>query len=102
MVGRFATVTFADGPIEPELLPGIGARLHRLRAFGHDLLRTPDDPSVHLRDPFRWGAYVMAPWCNRIAATPVTVDGELVALLPNFEDGTAIHGQVSTAPWTPG
>ncbi|MBI2775705.1 MAG: hypothetical protein HYX57_00355 [Chloroflexi bacterium] len=102
MVARLATVTFAHGPIELELLPEIGARLHRLRAFGHDLLRTPDDPSAHLRDPFRWGAYVMAPWCNRIAATPMTVDGRLVALAPNFEDGTAIHGQVHSAPWTPG
>lgn len=102
MGARPATVTFAHGPIELELLPEIGARLHRLRAFGRDLLRTPDDPSAHLRDPFRWGAYVMAPWCNRIAATPTTVDGQLVALAPNFEDGTAIHGQVHSAPWTPG
>jgi aldose 1-epimerase len=93
-------VTIADGPIEVELLPDIGARLHRLRVFGHDLLRTPADPSAHLRDPFSWGAYVMAPWCNRIAATPITVDGQMVALTPNFEDGTAIHGQVYGAPWT--
>lgn len=96
------TVTIADGPIELELLPQIGARLHRLRAFGHDLLRTPDDPSEHLRDPFRWGAYVMAPWCNRIAATPTPVDDALVALAPNFEDGTAIHGQVYARPWSAG
>ncbi len=96
---RRLTVTIADGPIEIELLPRMGARLHRLRAFGHDLLRTPNDASAHRREPFRWGAYVMAPWCNRIAAVPTVVGGELVALRANFEDGTAIHGQVYAAPW---
>lgn len=92
-------VTVTGGEIEVDLLPDLGARLHRLRAFGHDLLRTPDDLSAHVRDPFRWGAYVMAPWCNRIAASPVVVEGQRLALLPNFEDGTAIHGQVHSAPW---
>ncbi len=92
-------ITIADGPIEVELLPDIGARLHRLRAFGRDLLRTPDDPSAHVRDPFRWGAYVMAPWCNRIAAAPTAVDGQVVDLASNFPDGSAIHGQVYDAPW---
>lgn len=92
-------VTLADGPIEVELLPSIGARLHRLRAFGHDLLGAPDDPADHLRDPFRWGAYVMAPWCNRIAPGPTEVLGQLVDLPPNFRDGSAIHGQVFAAAW---
>ena len=97
--GGVRILTVADGEIEVELLPDLGARLHRLRVFGHDLLRTPDDPSAHLRDPFRWGAYVMAPWCNRLSAAATVVDGQLVALESNFEDGTAIHGQVSSAPW---
>ena len=57
-----------DGPLEAVLLPEAGARLHRLRAFGHDLLRTPSDADDHLREPFFWGGYVMAPWCNRLAA----------------------------------
>ncbi|MGZ6372787.1 MAG: aldose epimerase family protein [Candidatus Limnocylindria bacterium] len=87
------------GPIHLELLPEVGARLHRLRVFGHDLLRTPDDPAEHARDPFRWGAYVMAPWCNRIAAGPTEVDGRLVDLRSNFPDGTAIHGQLYAARW---
>ena len=89
----------ADGPIRVELLPAVGARLHRLQAFGHDLLRTPDDLAEHTRDPFRWGAYVMAPWCNRIAAVPTDVDGNTVSVPSNFPDGTAIHGQVYDAPW---
>jgi aldose 1-epimerase len=85
--------------IRVELLPRVGARLHRLRVFGLDLLRTPDDPAEHGRDPFRWGAYVMAPWCNRMAAVPTEVNGQTVSVAPNFPDGTAIHGQVYDAHW---
>jgi aldose 1-epimerase len=92
-------LTIGDGPIQVELLPTTGARLHRLRAFGHDLLRTPDDPAEHRRDPFGWGAYLMAPWCNRIAAEPVEVNGRTVNVPSNFPDRTAIHGQVYDARW---
>ena len=89
-----------EGPLEAVVLPEAGARLHRLRAFGDDLLRTPDDPAVHLADPFFWGAYVMAPWCNRIPAEPQRVGALIVDLPANFPDGTAIHGQVYARPWT--
>lgn len=87
-----------DG-ISAELLPRVGARLHRLRAFGHDLLRTPDDPATHAGDPFFWGAYVMAPWANRLHAAPMRAAGRVVDLAPNFADGSAIHGQVYDRPW---
>ncbi len=97
--GRLDVVTVESGQIQLALLPGAGGRLHRLRAFGHDLLRTPSDPAMHLRDPFMWGAYVMAPWCNRIAALPTEVDGQLVNVVANFPDGSAIHGEVSVTAW---
>ncbi|HET7521527.1 MAG TPA: hypothetical protein VFK61_08335 [Candidatus Limnocylindria bacterium] len=90
----------AGGPLEAVLLPEAGARLHRLRAFGHDLLRTPDDPAEHLRDPFFWGAYVLAPWCNRAPTGPFTVGGRTLDLGSNFADGSAIHGQLYARPWT--
>ena len=89
-----------DGPIEVVILPEAGARLHRLRAFGHDLLRTPRDTAEHLRDPWFWGAYVMGPWCNRIDALPTPVGNQVVDVAPNFPDGTAIHGQVYATPWS--
>jgi aldose 1-epimerase len=92
-------LTLSDGTIEVVVLPDVGARLHRLRAFGHDLLRTPGDVREHLRDPFFWGAYVMAPWCNRIEAGPVFVGSQRIALGSNFPDGSAIHGQVYARPW---
>lgn len=89
----------AGGPIETELFPAVGGRLHRLRVFGQDLLRTPDDLTRHAADPFSWGGYVMAPWCNRIAAVPTMVGDALVRLRPNAADGSAIHGQVYAVPW---
>lgn len=92
-------VRIAGGPIEVEVLPDVGARLHRLRVHGHDLLRTPDDLRPHRDDPYFYGSYPMAPWCNRVAAGPVTVAGRLVDLPASFPDGTAIHGQVARRPW---
>jgi aldose 1-epimerase len=92
-------LVYADGAIEVVVLPEAGARFHRLRAFGHDLLRTPADPEEHLRDRFFWGSYVMAPWCGRIEAGRVEVGSRIVDLGANFPDGTAIHGQVHTQPW---
>ncbi|MBA2263327.1 MAG: hypothetical protein H0W10_01520 [Chloroflexi bacterium] len=62
-------------------------------------MRTPDDPAAHGRDPFFWGAYVMAPWCNRVQPGPVEVAGSTVDLAPNYGDGSAIHGQVSGRAW---
>ena len=94
-------IVVTDGEVEAVVLPEVGARLHRLRAFGHDVLRTPVDPGVHARDPFFWGAYVMAPWCNRIAPGPVRVGTQRISLSPNFPDGSAIHGQVYARPWEP-
>ena len=93
-------VVIADGPLEVVVLPEAGARLHRVRAFGHDIILTPDDPATHLADPFFWGSYVMAPWCNRIEARPTAIGSRTVDLASNFPDGSAIHGQVYLRPWT--
>jgi aldose 1-epimerase len=92
-------VVIAGDDIEVVVLPEVGARIHRLRAFGHDLLRTPGDEREHVRDPFFWGAYVMAPWCNRITAGATQLGARQVAVGSNFHDGTAIHGQVYARPW---
>jgi aldose 1-epimerase len=85
--------------LEVVVLPDFGARIHRLRAWGVDLLRTPPDPGTHAVDPWFWGAYVMAPWCNRITPGPTDVLGRMVDVPANFPDGSAIHGQVSHRPW---
>jgi len=92
-------LAYSSASIEAEFLPDLGARLHRLRVFGRDLLRTPDDLRAYAREPFLWGSFVMAPWCNRIEAGTVRVGSREVRLSPNFPDGTAIHGQVYLLPW---
>jgi len=89
-----------DGELEVEVLPELGAPLHRVRAFGHDIMRTPPDPSMHRADPFFWGGYVMAPWCNPVEPDVMEIGGRRVELGVNFRDGTAIHGQVYVAPWS--
>jgi aldose 1-epimerase len=87
------------GPIEVEVLPAAGARLHRLRVRGHDLLRTPSDTARHVDDPYFWGCYPMAPWCNRLPSGPALVAGRAIDLPASFPDGTAIHGQTSRRAW---
>lgn len=89
----------ASESVEAEFLPELGARLHRLRVFGKDLLRTPDDIGAYTREPFFWGSFVMAPWCNRIRAESTRFGSMEVRLKPNFPDGTAIHGQVYARRW---
>jgi aldose 1-epimerase len=93
------TVVLASGAIEATVLPELGARLHSLRVFDRELLRSPADIGRHSADPFFWGGFVLAPWSNRLAAEPTIVDGRLVELGANFRDGTAIHGQVYLRPW---
>lgn len=95
-------VRISDGPIEVEVLPSVGARLHRIRVFGHELMRTPDDLRQHVDDPWFWGGYPMAPWCNRLPVGSWPLAGRTVRLEANFPDGTAIHGQVATSPWQVG
>jgi aldose 1-epimerase len=96
---RPAELVLRSDALEVVLLPELGGRLHRLRAFGTDLLRTPRDPAKHADEPFFWGAYVMGPWCNRVRPGPTPIAGRTVDLQANFPDGTAIHGQVSSRPW---
>ena len=90
---------YRSDDLEVAVLPEAGARLHRLVAFGQSVLRTPDGPGAYARDPFFWGAYLMAPWCNRVAAWPVRFGTRVVDLPSNFPDGTAIHGQLYARPW---
>jgi aldose 1-epimerase len=85
--------------IEITVLPGAGARLHSLRIRGQDIMRTPGDIAQHFAEPFFWGGFVMAPWCNRLTPRAVRVGRRVVDLPPNFTDGSAIHGQVYVAAW---
>ena len=93
------SVVLRGDDIELTVLPGVGARVHSLRVRGHELVRSPADAAQHVAEPFFWGGYIMAPWCNRLATGPVAVAGRTINLAPNFPDGSAIHGQVYDAAW---
>src|SRR4051812_27625150 len=96
---QLSTVRVANDDIELLVVPGAGARIHSLRVAGNGLSRPPADLREHLDDPFYWGGFVMAPWCNRLVPGPVQFRDKTVDVPVNFKDGTAIHGQVYAAPW---
>jgi aldose 1-epimerase len=85
--------------IEIEILPEVGGRLHRIRAFGHDLLRTPADPEMHVSDPFFWGCFPLVPWSNRVPNGRIVFRGRIVEV-PCNDGNTAIHGEAYARPWT--
>jgi aldose 1-epimerase len=93
------TVTIGGQELAVELLPELGGRIHRIRAFGHDLLRTPARIEAHRDESFFWGAYPMAPWCNRARPGPQPLAGRIADPAPNFVDGSAIHGLVAGVAW---
>lgn len=92
-------LVFESDVMRAEVLPELGGRLHRLQAFGVDLLRTPDDVERHRLEPFFWGSYPLVPWCNRLPGGRLEFDGRTVQLPVNFPDGSAIHGFAYEAPW---
>jgi aldose 1-epimerase len=96
---RMERIVSPDGRIEVEVLPEAGGRVHRLRVDGADLLWTPENPVDHLRDPVFWGAYPMAPWCNRLEPGVFKIRGRRVVLASNFRDRSVIHGEVYHRPW---
>jgi len=95
------TFELATDEVAIEVLPELGARVHSIRAFGYEMLRTPLDPEAHAIHPFTWGGYHMVPWPNRVDAGPQPVLGETVDLRANHTDGTAIHGMHYVSAWEP-
>ena len=77
-------LALGDDHIALEILPDVGARIHRLRYDGRDLIRTPSDVRRHLDDPWFWGSYPMAPWCNRVEPGALHSAGHELDLPVNF------------------
>jgi aldose 1-epimerase len=90
--------------ISLEVLPEYGGRIHRLRAFGHDVLRTPSAIEGHLPTDdyplahFYWGSYPLIPWVNRIPYGRLTFRGKTHELPLNLEH-YAIHGEAYMRAW---
>lgn len=84
--------------LQVEILPELGGRMHRVRAFGHDLLRTPPDVAAQVSDPFFWGCFPLVPWSNRVPGGRLAFHGRVVDLPCNFGPD-AIHGEASARSW---
>lgn len=87
-----------DGGVVLEVVPRLGARFHRLRIRGVDVLRTPPNVETQEADPFYWGAFPMVPWCNRIPDGRIVWDGVDVTVPLNF-GRHAIHGEGYETAW---
>jgi aldose 1-epimerase len=93
------TIRISEGALSAAIEPGVGAGLSGLT------LERPDGPCEILRRAEGVGRfadlsmYLMAPWTNRIAGASFEFGGRRYELRPDWEDGTAIHGDVKTREW---
>jgi aldose 1-epimerase len=87
----------ADG-WEAALLPEHGATFARLAHGGRELL-APIPPGAPAIGPFH-GAFLMAPWTNRLDAGRIEVAGRAWHMPINRPtEGTALHGLLRELPW---
>jgi|SRR6266545_2755184 len=100
----FSTEQLRNERIELSFLPEFGCHWSRLRLSVKgewaDFLKPVPDGDSLIDSPTSHGSYVMAPWSNRIAAGLFEFQGKRYQLQKNFRDGTAIHGDVRTRPWS--
>ncbi|MFZ4405867.1 MAG: aldose epimerase [Paracraurococcus sp.] len=92
------SLALAGGGWEATLLPGQGAAFARLAWRGIEVLA----PVPQGADPNRSfaGAFLMAPWANRLAEGRLPVGGTTWYLPINRpDDDTAIHGMLRDRPW---
>lgn len=93
------TIRISEGALSAAIEPGVGAGLSGLT------LARPDGPCQILRPAEGVGRfadlsmYLMAPWTNRIAGAAFEFGGRRHQLRADWEDGTAIHGDVKTREW---
>jgi aldose 1-epimerase len=81
------------------LLPERGAAVARLVHAGRDLL-VPVPPGADPNRGFH-GAFVMAPWTNRLDGGRIEVGGRVWRMKVNRpEEDTALHGLLREQPWT--
>src|SRR5262249_47187406 len=88
-----------EGGLRAAINPGLGAALCELSLEGEhgwaDVLRTARGASRFTDTSM----YLMAPWTNRIAGARFAFQGKEYRLRSDWEDGSAIHGDVKTRSW---
>jgi aldose 1-epimerase len=93
------TITIREGPLAAMIEPGLGAGLSGLVLEGShgraDVLRAATG-AARFTD---LSMYLMAPWTNRIAGARFVFEGKEYRVRADWEDGSAIHGDVKTRAW---
>jgi aldose 1-epimerase len=91
-------IVLRAGDAEALILPGQGAAFARLTDRGRDLLVPIPDGGDPNAGPH--GAFLMAPWTNRLDGGRIVVAGVEHRMPMNRPaDGTAIHGFLRDLPW---
>jgi aldose 1-epimerase len=97
------TVTLENKAWRWALLPELGCHwqdLSLLRGARAIPLLIPPAKKPLAEQLTSFGCYLLAPWANRLPATGFPFEGRQYPLRPNWDDGTAIHGDVRTRAWT--
>jgi aldose 1-epimerase len=92
------TIHITEGPLGARIEPELGAGLSELsfdKGHPHHILRHRPGSSSFTD----LSMYLLAPWTNRIANASFDFAGRRYTLRPDWEDGTAIHGDVKTRNW---
>lgn len=82
----------------PELGAGISAFETRCDDGLWRPLMRPSPPAANWFNDL--SCYVLAPWSNRIARGTFRFRGSTYTVTPDWPDGTAIHGDLKSLPWT--
>jgi aldose 1-epimerase len=93
------TIRISEGSLSAAIEPGVGAGLSRLtldHKHGRCEVLRPAEGVSRFTD---LSMYLMAPWTNRIAGAAFEFRGRRCQLRADWEDGTAIHGDVKTREW---
>jgi aldose 1-epimerase len=93
------TIRISEGALSAAIEPAVGAGLSRLtlqRGDGAAEILRPAESVPRFAD---LSMYIMAPWTNRIAGASFEFGGRRYRLRADWEDGTAIHGDVKTREW---
>jgi aldose 1-epimerase len=84
------------------VVPSFGANVLRLwfdcNGKRLEVLRTPKDAGVLLRDPYAYGVPVLFP-ANRVAESFYEWDGVRYTFPQNYPNGVHIHGVLHNRPW---
>lgn len=103
-MNRLLTIrsTNLEVSVSPEVGASIYSMRYRLKGDGEkwvDIMRTTPPKALENGDAGAFASFHMIPFSNRIANAELKFKDQIYHLIPNTEDGHAIHGDVRNRPW---